>query len=266
MAGFGSTTVVRPARRPTERGGGRARTPDEARRLRDILRSNVFAGAYPEGLLPPESALMLTHAAPRAAVREALTMLRDEGVVERVQGIGTFVVAERHIGSMDERHSTGPADGQRLLYRTRAEVLDCSVVPAPDAVALHLGLDRGARVLRLEYLSHLGGDPIGVATNYVAFPEAEAIADAPFHHDWYTMLKDAGVGQGGSEWVMSAVNADPTVAGLLQVRAGAALMAGEELIWDLDGRPFDFAIAYVRTDRLAFHSREWTVRSRSAAA
>jgi GntR family transcriptional regulator len=248
-------------RRPAGRGA--ERTESQARRLRDVLRANVFAGVYPGGLLPAEGELMLTHAAPRAAVREALAMLRREGVVERVQGVGTFSVAERYVGTMDELHGAEDTPRDRVLRRTRAEVLDRTVIPAPDAVARRLRIDHGAPVLRLEYIGYLDSDPIGMATNYAAFPEATALAEATFHGDWYTLMEEAGIRQGGSEWVIGAVNADAIVARHLGVAPGTALMLGEALIWDMDGRPFDVAICYTRTDRFVFSSQAWTVRPRA---
>jgi GntR family transcriptional regulator len=245
-----STPVRGPAQRLT-------RLDDTARRLRDLLRGAVFDGAYPDGLLPSEGELMLTYAVPRAAVREALSMLRCEGVVERVQGIGTFAVRERCVTRMSEMH--GEAKGGLLDECMRPEVLDRSVVPAPDLVARKLELEAGEHVLRLEYVSYLDGEPIGLATNYAAFPEAEALRDTHFVSDWYALLRDAGVALGGSEWVLGSVNADAAVARRLAVAPGTAIMLAEQLIWDERGRPYDVAFVYVRSDRYVFSSRAWNV-------
>lgn len=251
--------TARTARAVAARRAAIARRGDgSARRLRDVLRTNVLSGVYPDGLLPAENELMLTHSASRSTVREALSMLRSEGVVERVQGIGTFSVARRYVAAIAELHGDGdgPADG------VRPHVLDRSVVPAPDGVARKLQLSIGTPVLRLEYVAYLEREPICLATNYAAFPEAEAMMSAPFVADWYTMMDAANVPMGGSEWVMSCLNADAAVARLLDVAPGTALMLGEELIWDADGRPFDFAVCYIRTDRYVFSSQAWTVGSR----
>jgi GntR family transcriptional regulator len=252
------------ARRAALRG---SRADGGGRRLRDVLRSNVLSSVYPDGLLPSENELMLNHSAPRAVVREALSLLRDEGVVERVQGIGTFSVAERYIARIGELH--GEHDGQSDRFfsagRVRPEVLDRSIIPAPDGVARKLQIDVGEPVLRLEYVGHHDGEPIALATNYVAFPEADALADTPFTTDWYTLMRDAGVPLGGSEWQMSCLNADAAVASLLDVAPGAALMLGEELIWDASGRIYDFAVCYFRTDRFVFSSQAWSVSSRDGS-
>lgn len=232
----------------------RGRNDGAARRLRDLLRTNVVGGVYADGLLPSESELMLTHGASRAAVREALQMLRDEGIVERVQGIGTFAVHEsRYVSTMAELH--GEVAEEAVMRRVRPEVLDRSVVPASDAIARKLAVGNGEPVLRLEYLAFVDGEPIGLATNYVKFPEAEPLLDLPFDADWYALLDVAGLPLGGSEWLLSAANADASVAGLLNLAPGAAVMLAEELIWDEDGQIYDFAICYIRTDRHVYLSR-----------
>jgi GntR family transcriptional regulator len=230
-----------------------------ARRLRDILRSEIFSGAFPGGVLPREAELMLHHDARRAAVRRALAMLRDEGVVERVQGLGTFAVRERYIADMEELHAETSG---ALNPQVRSRVVDRSFVPAPDFVARKLSLSAGERVLRLEYVALVNREPVGLATNYVAFPEAEAVAETSFLGDWYTLLADAGVRIGGTEWVLSSVNADEIVADYLEVAPGTAVTLGEEMIWDESDRPYDFAVVYLRTDRYAFSSKSWSIGAR----
>lgn len=70
---------------------------------------------------------------------------------------------------------------------------------------------------------------------------------------------------GGSEWVLSATNADPAVARHVGASPGTALMLGEEIIWDHEGRIYDFAVCYMRTDRFVFSSASWTIGSRDGA-
>ena len=73
---------------------------DAARWVRDVLRSQIMEGAF-GGLaaaspaLPPESTLAAELAVSRNAIREALDLLRAEGLVTRVQGAGTFVTGAK---------------------------------------------------------------------------------------------------------------------------------------------------------------------------
>ena len=170
--------------------------------------------------------------------------------VERVQGVGTFSVAPRLSTVIDEAHGTHPPRvGSLLDAHTRPRILDSAVVPLPDAAASHLDAQPGVDSLRLEYVSLFDGEPISLATNYLTFPEAEAVRRAPFRTDWYALLGDAGLSVGRSEFAFGAVNADERLAPLLEIEVGRAVMLLEQVIWDEADRPFNFAVIYVRVDR-----------------
>jgi len=60
--------------------------------LADILRKQIQVGKLPSGrVIPSESTLMQEHEVARGTVRKAIDALVAEGLVERVQGRGTFV-------------------------------------------------------------------------------------------------------------------------------------------------------------------------------
>src|SRR5689334_15219727 len=84
------------AERVTELAEARRRRADHARQIADVLRHQVLAGAYPDRLLPAEAHLRREFAASRNTVRAALSLLRDEGLVERVPGVGTTVATAKY--------------------------------------------------------------------------------------------------------------------------------------------------------------------------
>lgn len=256
-----SHTVPQRDARPARPAARVAMPEGEVRRLRDILRCNVMSGCYPEGVLPSEAELMTAHGARRSAVREALAMLRDEGVVDRVQGIGTYALCEPRVAAIAGLHGT---DRNAILVQDRPTVITRSVMPAADVVAERLGIAVGEPVMCIDYVGRVDGQVVGIATNYMAYPEAQKIEHVPFTSDFYTLMTDAGVPLAGSEWILSAVNADAHVARLLELEPGAAVMHGEELIWDADGRIYDFALCYMRTDRFQFSSTDWVLGARGA--
>jgi GntR family transcriptional regulator len=172
-------------------------------------------------------------------------------------------VRDRHVFGLEEFHAE--PDNSTLAFHVRSLVLDRSFVRAPDYIATRLNLTRGERLLRLEYVGLVNREPIALCTNYVAFPEAEVIAQTPFQADWYTLLSDAGATVGGTEWVLCSVNADEVVAGHLDITPGTAVTLGEEMVWDAEDRPYNFAVVYMRTDRYAFSSSSWSIGSRSGS-
>lgn len=228
----------------------------DVRRLRDLLRSAVQRGRFPDGLLPAEADLMAAHHVSRATVREALALLRAEGLIERTQGVGTHAVARPVNTGMTEAHgAASPSPASLLNRRTRPRVLDRSVVPLPEVAAERLGVAAGTPGLRLEYVALHEEEPLWLATNYALFPEAEKLRDCPFVTDWYALLADAGVEFGSSEFVIGAETADPLTAAVLGVPPGAAVLAVEQTFADPSGRPFDLAFVHTRADRFRFVSR-----------
>lgn len=228
----------------------------EARRLHDLIRAAVLGGGYPDGQLPGEAELMADHGATRACVREALELLRTERLIERTQGVGTHAVVAPERAQMEEALGVlRPARGAMFDPRFRPKVLDSSTVPVPRTLTGLLGVEAGLPCLRLDYVSLHDDEPFALATNYVLYPEAERLAATAFRHDWYTLLEDAGVRFGESEFVMDSVPADPRSARLLRVPEGTALLAMDQTIRDHDERAFNVAFIRMRTDRFRFVTR-----------
>jgi GntR family transcriptional regulator len=219
-----------------------------SRRLRDLLRSNIHWDFYPDGLLPSELELMVSYGASRATVREALTMLRQEGVIDRQQGTGTFVISRNASMQLLEAHGVSrPEHSPFDLHRTLE--IDRSWIPTPEVVASRLGSEAGAPCLRLEYVASQNDNVFALATNYVIDPEATAIGAIPIGQSWYGLLDLAGLTVGESEFVIGCVNADEHTASVLSTELGAAVLTMEQVIRDYDGRAYNFAFVASRGDR-----------------
>ncbi|MCO5995806.1 GntR family transcriptional regulator [Actinoallomurus rhizosphaericola] len=228
----------------------------QVRRLRDLLRSAVLRGRFDGGQLPGEAELMASYGATRATVREALGLLRREGLIDRRQGVGTHVVVNAVLARMAEAHGAAdPMADSIFNRRMRPRVLDRSEVPLPAVAAERLGAPPGAPCLRLEYVALVEDEPTALATNYVLFPEGERLLAPPFDSDWYALLREAGLRFGESEFIMGCSAADPATASLLAVAEGAPLITFEQVIRDPDGRPFNLAHIHTRGDRFLFVSR-----------
>ena len=161
---------------------------------------------------------MAGHGATRAAVRNALAMLCAEGLIERTQGVGTHAVVAPIRAKMEEALGVlRPASSALFSNGTRPRLLDRSTVSVPETLAGWLRVAPGTACLRLEYVSEIADVPIAIATNYVLFPEAGRLLEVPFRVDWYTLLAEAGVVLGESEFVMDSVLADELSSALLSV-------------------------------------------------
>jgi GntR family transcriptional regulator len=227
--------------------------------LRDLLRSAVMAGMYGDGM-PSEAALMVAHQATRGVVRGALELLRQEGVVERVRGQGTFVVSERVAnnllemsGVQDPTSTTGILGDAPLI-----SLIDRQEISLPEQIAGRLRAPAGSPCLRLEFLAINRGRVSAIGTNYLLYPEAERLASCAINSTLYTTFQHAGISVGGCELQISAVNTDELIAPFLGIAVGTAILCLEQVILDEDGRPYDFAVGYVRGDCYSILSRVMT--------
>jgi GntR family transcriptional regulator len=193
---------------------------DRARQVADVLRRQVLAGAYQT--LPNEDALGGEFGVSRNTVRGALAVLVAEGLVSRVQGVGTVVTGEQRYPHALSRLS-GLAEELREHGSVVNEVRAAGLVTAPPLIAARLGQ---AEVVYVERLRRLNGTPLSLIERH------------------------AGQSLSGGTLTAEAVNADPHTAALLGVAPGAALLAAERLASLADGTPVDYEYIRIRGDRL----------------
>jgi GntR family transcriptional regulator len=240
-AGQGATTVA--ARR-------RRLRADRARQLADLLRRQILTGCFPTGTLPHESALGTEYAASRNTVRQALDLLRAEGLVDRLPGVGTVVVARKYPHGLDRL--MGLAETLREHGDVTNEVRTMGPTPAPAPVAERLGLPAGADVLYIERLRRLGGLPLSLDLTYVPLDIGTCLLGADLEHTDVFRLLEARTGQplGHADITLEAVNADAHSAAVLQAPRGAAVLMLERLTHLADGRPVDLEFIRFRGDRI----------------
>jgi DNA-binding GntR family transcriptional regulator len=58
----------------------------------DLVRTELTSGAFPDGVLPSEDALIRTYGVSRGIIRQVLLVLQEQGMIERVRGAGTFAL------------------------------------------------------------------------------------------------------------------------------------------------------------------------------
>ncbi|OYU85808.1 MAG: histidine utilization repressor, partial [Burkholderiales bacterium PBB5] len=115
-------------------------------RVKQHLMDALSQGAYPPGaLMPSEAALVAQFGVSRMTVNRAIRELQAEGLVNRVQGVGTFAAPLHKVSStltIRDLHDEITARG----HTHTARVVLCRQEKAPAALAQRLGLATGAPV------------------------------------------------------------------------------------------------------------------------
>ncbi|MGX1250945.1 GntR family transcriptional regulator [Streptomyces ambofaciens] len=243
-AGQGATTVA------AHRTRRRLRV-DRARQLADLLRRQLLDDAFPNGTLPHEDILAADYDTTRNTVRQALDLLRAEGLVARRPGIGTVVVARKYDHGLDRL--MGLAETLHEHGRVTNEVRTTVPVPAPAPVAERLRVPHGADVLYIERLRRLNGVPLSLDLTYLPLDIGTALLGADLENTDVFRLLESVTGRplGHAEITLEAVTADAHSAAVLEAPRGTAVLMLERLTHLADGRPVDLEFVRFRGDRIA---------------
>ena len=113
-------------------------------RVKQHLKQGLAQGRWkPGALMPSEAELVALFGVSRMTVNRALRELQAEGLVERVQGVGTFAAQLHRLSStlsIRDMHEHVESRG----HRHRIDVKLCRAEAAPALVAQRLGLKLGA--------------------------------------------------------------------------------------------------------------------------
>ncbi|WFG43152.1 UTRA domain-containing protein [Pseudonocardia alni] len=208
----------------------------DVRRLRDLLRIAVAGRGRPGDLLPGEDELMVGHGVPRSAVRAALGLLREEGLL-RPGPTAHRIVARPHYPGRAAVTATGTRL-PRWLERTG--------IAAPDVLADWLGVPVGAPCLRTECVSATAGGGAVLETHYVTTTAAARLLAVPGTGPFDRQLSEAGLHPASAGTRSGPVPADPDSAALLGVAAGTPLLGAERTLTGDDGRVL--AVSVLRAD------------------
>jgi GntR family transcriptional regulator len=228
---------------------------DRARQVADVLRQQVVRGAFGSGALPDERALAAEFAASRNTIREALAILRAEGLIERVPSVGTVVVNQKFCHGLDRL--MGLAETLHEHGTVTNEVRVAELVRPPRSVAGRLRVPEGGPVIYVERLRRLNGTPLSLDLTYLTAKVGRPLLDEDLENrDIFVLIEQlSGQRLGSAEVTMEAINADAHSAAVLDVPKGAALLVVERLTHLDDGRPVDLEFIRFRGDRLTMRAQ-----------
>lgn len=135
--------------------------------VKQHLKGRLAAGEWAPGvLMPSEAELVAQFGVSRMTVNRALRELQAEGLVDRVQGVGTFAAPLHKVSSTLTLRDLHDEIAERG-HRHDARVIVQEEVPATAALASQLGLEAGAPVFHTLIVHHENGTPLQCEDRYV---------------------------------------------------------------------------------------------------
>jgi GntR family transcriptional regulator len=160
-------------------------------RIASQLQRKIVSGEWPPGTaIPAESVLANEFGIALGTIRQAIGVLVQEGLLERVQGKGTFVRNGLTGASMmrffrfrSDSAPLGsrgdPARGSGELVIPRSEILSCRNVRLDKTRAARFGLAAGARGISISRRRWVDDKPRLLESIWLPLPRCEALLRIP---------------------------------------------------------------------------------------
>jgi GntR family transcriptional regulator len=215
-----------------------------------VLREQIMRGLYaPGALIPNETQLGELFGVSRITVRRAVADLHAQGLVEKKQGLGTFVRHE--LPAQRPAATLGFIDSLRKqAQNTQVTVLEIGMQKPPAVVALQLQLEKGALAMHAVRLRSAGAQPMMVTDAWVPEGIGAGLTAAKLRKQaLYEILMAQGVRFGRVVQEITAVSADPHYAALLGVGVSSPLLRMTRLLYAADRQPVQHLTIHVSPER-----------------
>lgn len=223
--------------------------------VREALKARIADGSLEPGTkLPSEAELEQQFGVSRVTIRQALSELQALGLIDKVNGKGSFVRRQERRPSAME-----PLSGFYEIMRRRGHVASGTVsrierVEADPVVAAALRVPVSAPVGRIGITRIVDGEVHAFQFCYASMGLLEALRRQGLEEkDLLTVLRHhLGFNVTRSHVDIEAVNASAEMARRLKTRPGAALMRMQLTTYDGQDTPLMFNEFLARGDRFRY--------------
>ena len=222
--------------------------------LKELVLEKIDSGEWGPGYrLPTESELTAQYGVSRVTVRQALQLLADQGLVERKQGLGTFVARPKVAHNLLWMYRDGnevKERGGEIKYKLHS----LQERKPLAAVAHRLGIQSDDRVFEVRRSLLADGEPLMLITTWLPtslFPGLPELDLGP--RTMMNVLRDYGYAVAHQHKEVEITILDEEEAAALEVEAGAPALLLTFVSYLDDGRPFEFRRTYVRGDRCKYY-------------
>jgi len=152
------------------------------------LQQKIVSGEWmPGAAIPAESALATEFGIALGTIRQAIAVLVQEGLLERLQGKGTFVRTGLSGASMMRFFRFRSEAETASAAIPRSEILSCRAVRLDKTMAGRFGLETGARGLAISRRRWVAEQPRLIESIWLPLPRCAPLQDLPVS-DWGDLL------------------------------------------------------------------------------
>ncbi len=226
--------------------------------IKNLIRKRILDGTYPSGTkIPSEMEISKEFGVHRLTARHALTLLVQEGFLERFRRRGTFVsTGLKEFAGLE--FSGRFRDLFEHVVRFKAKKIEIFKGHPPEVVAdlfrLNPRIDLVTVIKRVRFL---GGSPAAFTISYLPVDVGKRINKNDLSR--MSLLKifreKLNITLGEAFQTIEMTVADKPVASALKIPLGGQVLLIQRTFFAKDGRPFDFVQSYYRGDKFRFFVR-----------
>lgn len=248
-------------------------------RIADELRQSIRAGELrPGDRLPSETKLAEDHRRSVPTIRDALRLLQDEGLIEKLHGRGNFVRKPRTtVLRTNDRHQwekdrAREPEGERLKTRSTEHDTGLKVddlvfhaayreIEADKELADVFDVPEGTVLLERTFRTRYAAEnaPFTLVTSYLvralveANPDLLDAANEPWPGGTQSQLHTVGIELDRIEERVTARPPTPEEAEELELPPGTSVLLLRKTSYDIDGRAVEMSDVTLPGDRTEMH-------------
>ncbi|WP_227937693.1 GntR family transcriptional regulator [Alkalihalobacillus deserti] len=213
--------------------------------LKDILKKQVLEGEF-TSQIPSERELMEVYSVSRSTVREAVSILVREGILEKRHGKGTFV-------SLKPVQEWIQMNGfTEIVKKMEIKLIEHGIVPTPENISNMESFKHNCYLIKRLRLKD--GVPIAVENCYYPLEIGKKLENYDLNN---TILYDVLVGDLGiifwdTEQIISCHHPSKEVANFLNISESMCCLATERMNADPSGNIFEYYEGIFRSDMYSF--------------
>jgi GntR family transcriptional regulator len=222
-----------------------------------LLLSEVLANGTAPRRLGSDNALMARFGVSRMTIRSAVDELVRKGLVQRIQGKGTYVVDPRSVEVRLDGLERFLQEWHEPHLHTRARILSFRAIAATASITQTLRSAPGSRVLHVRRLREADDGPIVIDDRYVPAWCMRGLTreDAAKQSLFVSIESHSGIRTETVEQTISAVLTNDAEAKLLKVPPGTSVLERRVVFMTADLRPTLCGRSIYRGDRVQFQLR-----------
>jgi len=224
----------------------------------DDLRRRITAGEFEAGF-PGELSLTEAYEVSRHTIREAMRVLREEGVIRRERGRGTTLERRRIAASMGTLYSLFDTMTEQGLDQASEVRRLARTVNAVVATKLEVPAD--TELIVIERVRFADNEPLALDTSWLPASIAAPLLDVDFTATglYAELTRRCGVTVDSGSERITALIAPRHISELLDVSSQTAVLAIERLARS-GATAVEWRETYIRGDRFALDV-SWTPQS-----